>query len=52
LPGYDRDDDGWRWDVGLTSRLSDSFEVSIEAGVDDADSTEGFWVGGQASYSF
>jgi outer membrane lipase/esterase len=52
LPGYERDDDGWRWDVGLTSRLSDAFEVSIEAGVDDADSTEGFWVGGQASYSF
>jgi outer membrane lipase/esterase len=52
LAGYERDDDGWRWDVGMTSRLSDAFEVSIEAGVDDADNTQGFWVGGQASYSF
>jgi outer membrane autotransporter protein len=52
LPGYERDDDGWRWDVGMTARLSDAIEMSVEAGVDDADNTEGFWVGGQVSYSF
>ena len=52
LPGYDRDDDGWRWDVGMTARLSDAIEMSVEAGIDDADNTEGFWLGGQVSYSF
>jgi outer membrane lipase/esterase len=52
LPGYERDDDGWRWDVGMTARLSDAIEMSVEAGVDDADNTEGFWFGGQVSYSF
>lgn len=52
LGGNDRDDDGWRWDVGLTSRLSDSLEVSFEAGVDNADNTDGVWLGGQVSYSF
>jgi outer membrane lipase/esterase len=52
MPGFERDDDGWRWDVGVTSRLSDSLEVAFEAGIDDADSTEGFWLGGQVSYSF
>lgn len=52
LPGYDRDEDGWRWDVGMTARLSDAIEMSVEAGIDDADNTEGFWVGGQVSYSF
>jgi outer membrane lipase/esterase len=52
LPGYERDDDGWRWDVGLSATLGKSVELNIGGGIDDADNTEGFWAGGQVSYSF
>ena len=52
LPGYDRDDDGWRWDVGLSATLGKSVELNVGGGIDDADNTEGFWAGGQLSYSF
>ncbi len=52
LPGYERDDDGWRWDVGLSATLGKSVELNVGGGIDDADNAEGFWAGGQISYSF
>ena len=52
LPGLERDDDGWRWDVGMSASLGRAVELNIGAGIDDADNTEGFWAGGEISYSF
>ena len=52
LPGYERDDDGWRWDVGLAARLTPALELNIGAGIDDSGDAEGVWYGGELSYSF
>lgn len=52
LPGYERDDDGWRWDAGLSARLSDAIEVNVGAGYGDSDNGDNFWYGGEVSYSF
>lgn len=52
LPGYDRDDDGWRGELGLSARLNDSLVLNIEAGLEDTDNNDGVWLGGQVRYSF
>ena len=52
LPGYRRDEDGWRWDLGLAARLSDNLELNLGAGAADADQRESLWYGLNLAYSF
>lgn len=52
LPGYKKDDDGVRWDVGLAANLNDAIQVNIGAGYGDTDNTDSIWFGGELSYSF
>jgi outer membrane lipase/esterase len=52
LPGYERDDDGWRWDIGLAARLSQKMELNVGGGAGETDGNDTTWIGGELSYSF
>lgn len=52
LPGYERDDDGWRWDAGLATKLSGALELNIGGGIGETDGNDSYWFGGELSYSF
>lgn len=52
LPGFERDDDGFRWDAGLSAKLTEAVELNVGGGILDTDSNDSVWFGGEVSYSF
>jgi outer membrane lipase/esterase len=52
LPGYEQDDDAWRWNLGLAAALGRKMTLNLGGGGTDADNGDGFWYGAELSYSF
>jgi outer membrane lipase/esterase len=52
LPGFEREDDSWRWNVGLAANLTPALQLNVSGGGEQADSADNFWYGAEISYSF
>ncbi len=52
LPGYQRDGDAWRWDLGINVQLTAAMDINVGAGVTKADDSDNLWYGAELGYRF